>query len=211
MHLANGVDEIGETLESKVLALHRHHDAVGADQPVERQQRQARRAIDEHEVVLALDGRERLLEPTLPARHADQLDFRARKLPVRSQHVIAALVGGHAGFGDGRGLEQHVVDGAGEPALVDAGAHRGVALRVEVDREHALADLRQTRCEVDGRRRLADAALLVGHAEHSGLLRRRRFGLRHVGLDGLVAGGLDHVGFLGGGGRNVGAARPSRG
>jgi hypothetical protein len=61
--------------------------------------------------------------------------------------------------------EQHVVDAVRQLALVDARAHGGIALRVEVDHEHALAHLGQAGGQVDGGRGLADAAFLVGHAE----------------------------------------------
>ena len=44
----------------------------------------------------------------------------------------------------------------------NAETRRGVALRIEIEDQHLLADRRQRRAEIDGRRRLADAALLVG-------------------------------------------------
>ena len=43
---------------------------------------------------------------------------------------------------------------------------RGVALRIEVDHEGAVAELGQAGAEVDGRGGLADAALLVGDGDH---------------------------------------------
>ena len=47
-------------------------------------------------------------------------------------------------------------------------AGRGIGLRVEVDDERPLAGLREARGEVDGGRRLADAALLVGQGVNPG-------------------------------------------
>jgi len=44
---------------------------------------------------------------------------------------------------------------------------RCVALRVVVDHEHPKAGLRERRGDVDRRRRLADAALLVGDRDHA--------------------------------------------
>src|SRR5262249_57425574 len=55
-------------------------------------------------------------------------------------------------------------------ALVDAETRARVALRVEVDDEHALADRCERGAEIDGGRGLADAALLVGEREHAGAL-----------------------------------------
>jgi len=42
-----------------------------------------------------------------------------------------------------------------------------VALRIEVNHERPLAGRGQARRQIDRRRRFADAALLVGHAQHS--------------------------------------------
>src|SRR5690606_3875088 len=50
----------------------------------------------------------------------------------------------------------------------DAEAGRGVALGVEIDDQHLLADGRQRSGEIDGRRRLADAAFLVGYGDDAG-------------------------------------------
>ena len=44
----------------------------------------------------------------------------------------------------------------------NAEPRRGVALRIEIDDQHALADGRECRPEIYGRRRFADAALLIG-------------------------------------------------
>ena len=51
---------------------------------------------------------------------------------------------------------------------VDALAHRQVALRVEVDAEDVVPGLGEGDGQVQGRRRLGDAALLVGEADHPG-------------------------------------------
>jgi hypothetical protein len=41
-------------------------------------------------------------------------------------------------------------------------------LRIKVDHQHALADLRQPGSQIDGGGGFADPALLVGHAEDFG-------------------------------------------
>mmetsp|Transcript_647 Transcript_647/g.1346 ORF Transcript_647/g.1346 Transcript_647/m.1346 type:complete len:319 (-) Transcript_647:392-1348(-) len=166
--LLDGVDQVGQAFEGEVLALHRHDHAVGAAQAVEREHRQRRRAVDQDEVVVRGGGRQRGLEAGLAALQLDQLDLGAGELAVGAEHVIAGLVGPGLGLGDGGRLQQHVVDRGLELALVDAGAHGGIALRVQVHHEHALADLGQAGGEVDGGGGLADATLLVGDAENLG-------------------------------------------
>ena len=55
------------------------------------------------------------------------------------------------------------------PSSGDAEPGRGVALRIEIDDQHPLADRGERRAEIDGRRRLADAALLIGDRQNPGL------------------------------------------
>ena len=54
-----------------------------------------------------------------------------------------------------------------ERALVDATAHRRVALRIDIDQEHAPLGRRQRCREIHARRRLADAAFLIGDRENA--------------------------------------------
>src|SRR5664279_867673 len=164
MDLLDRVDEIGQSLESEVFALHRHDHAVRAGQAVQREQAEARRAIDEDEVVFGR-GDERATQSLVAAFESHQFDLRAGQLTIRTDDVVAGLRACLSRFGDSRVFEQHVVHAELERTLVDARAHRRVALRVEVDDEDAAADLRQASRKVHGGGRLADAALLVGDAE----------------------------------------------
>src|SRR5260221_463575 len=59
-----------------------------------------------------------------------------------------------------------VVDGACRGALVDAAAHGGVALRIEVHQQHATPGLGERRSQIDAGGGFADAALLVHHREN---------------------------------------------
>ena len=58
--------------------------------------------------------------------------------------------------------------------LVDAEPGAGIALRIEVDDQHPLADGRERRAEIDRRRGLADAALLIGEREDARAARSKR-------------------------------------
>jgi hypothetical protein len=101
--------------------------------------------------------REGVAQAVLAALEADQFDFGAGQVAVGG-HVVLAGFRAHAGFGDGAQADQQVVDRLAEAALVDAAAHGGVALGVEVDQQHALAGGGQAGGEVDAGGRLADAA-----------------------------------------------------
>ena len=75
-----------ETLERVVLALDRHDHVVGRGQPVDGQQTERRRAVDEHEVVLVADRVERPLELELAAEGGDELDLGAGEVDGRRDH-----------------------------------------------------------------------------------------------------------------------------
>ena len=66
-------------------------------------------------------------------------------------------------------LHQQVVDGQVHLVRVEAEADRQRALRVEVDEQDLAAVLHQRGTQVDGRRGLADAALLVAHRDDPGV------------------------------------------
>ena len=76
-------------------------------------------------------------------------------------------------------LHQQVVDRAVELVRLHAEPDRQRALRVEVDEQDPAAELGQRRAEVDRRRGLADAALLVAQRDDPRRpvpVERRRFG-----------------------------------
>ena len=68
---------------------------------------------------------------------------------------------GHDGIAQPRFADQHVVGRAAPVATVDAKTSGGVALRIEVDDQHALADRRECGTQIDGGGGLAYTALLV--------------------------------------------------
>ena len=79
--------------------------------------------------------------------------------------------GRHHRFAQRRFADQDVIGRAAAVAAVDAEPGRGIALRIEIDDQHALADRGQRRAEIDRGRRLADAALLVGERQDARMAR----------------------------------------
>ena len=161
------LDQRRQPLERVVLALHRDQHAVGRDQRIDRQHVQRRRTIDEHDVEL-LDG---------SAASASRSRDSQPGLPIISHFGRdQVLVGGHQfeiGVIDRRAAPRrrrcrratHRSSSARTRALVDAAAHGRVALRIDVDQQHAPLRRRQRGGEIDARRRLADAAFLIGDGE----------------------------------------------
>ncbi len=76
--------------------------------------------------------------------------------------------GRHARLGERRLAAQDIEGRDFTVPVVDAEPGAGIALRVEVDDEQALADGRERRAEIDGGGGLANAALLVGQREDAG-------------------------------------------
>ncbi len=138
--------------------------AVGGGQRVEREQRQRRRAVDQDVVVVRTQRRECGLEALLAPGFAHQADFGRGQLDVGRQQV-EVLGGALEDLGRVGLAQQHVADRFLDLALVDAAAHGGIALRVEVDQQHALGRLRERGGQVDRGGGLADSAFLVGDSD----------------------------------------------
>ncbi len=165
VHLLDRVHQVAQAFEREVLALHRHHHAMGAGQAVEGEQAEAGRAVDEDEVVGFVDRGEGAAKAPVAALDADQLHLRAGELAVGADNVVAALRARPLRLVDRGAFQQDVVDAGIEGALVDPRAHGGIALGIEVDHQHPASEPSQSGRQVDGGRGLADAALLVGDAE----------------------------------------------
>src|SRR5690242_2829480 len=73
-----------------------------------------------------------------------------------------------ASVGEVRGPDKHVVCRALEGGVLNSSPACGIALRVSVDQQGAALRNGKARCEVYGRRRLSDAALLIGNGNDSG-------------------------------------------
>ena len=74
---SNGIDgrqQLRETLEGVILALHRDKDGVACRQSVDGQQPKRRRAVNEHRVVV-LGRPQSLSETVLTSQEGDQLDL----------------------------------------------------------------------------------------------------------------------------------------
>ena len=61
--------------------------------------------------------------------------------------------------------DQHVIGRAAAAAAIDAETGGGIALRIEIDNQHALANRSECGTEIDRGGGLADATLLVGQRQ----------------------------------------------
>src|SRR5690606_16596223 len=124
-------------------------------------------AINEDVVVAALDAGERVAQAEFLELHVEQLDFGGGQVAVGEDQVEAARLRClDDGLLDRQFVDQHFIDGVLDAVLVDAGAGGGVALRVDVDQQHALFRRRQRGRKVDAGRGFAHTTFLVGDCKH---------------------------------------------
>lgn len=120
----------------------------------------------------------------------DEVHFGGRQVDVGRDHVEAGVRGVHDRIRRIRdGAQEQVVDRR-HVVCWHAEAGRERTLGIEVDGEHATAVFGERSTEVDGARRLTDAALLVAERDDAGrTVSTKRRGLRKIGL--RATGGAD--------------------
>ena len=153
--------------------MQRHHDRIGRRQAIERQQVQRGRAIDQHigDRRLALFV-EQLAQGIFELERAvgmgGDFEFDAEQIHRRRSDEQARHRGRHDDLRQSTLAHEGVIARGGAARLaVDAQARRRIALRIEIDQQDLLADGGERGAQIDGCRRFADAALLVGHHEHA--------------------------------------------
>jgi hypothetical protein len=131
----------------------------------------ARRTVDQYEVVFVVHTAEssRFRRVSRCSSSTSSI-FRARQVTVGRQDVVPAFGRRAPAPRRARQADQDLVHGFGEAALVDPAAHGGIALRVEIDQQHALPLAGQRGRQIHAGRGLADPALLVCDANMRAML-----------------------------------------
>ena len=111
------------------------------------------------------ERRHRIAQLEGPRLISGRAHFDTDKIAVRGHDEQARHRRRHDRIEDRCAAGQHVEGRAEARFDRNPETRRGVALRIEIEDQHLLADGRQRGTEVDGRRRLADAALLVGDSD----------------------------------------------
>ena len=156
--------------ERVVLALQRNEQRVGCGEHVQRDQSERRRTVDEDVIVARRDCRDSAFRIS---RSRSRRSTSSTSAPARSGvagstsrclnwtlRMMASAIG--------RVADQDVVDGRRRLVRLDADAARRVALGVAVDEERPLFGGGEAGGEIDGGRRLSDAALLVRDRDDAG-------------------------------------------
>ncbi len=123
------------------------------------------RGVHQDVVVDVPHGAQRPLQRALAADHRGQGQLGARQLDAGRGDVDLA---GLDDLRHARAPGEHVEHAEVERLDVDALAHGEVALGIEVDGEHPGTEVVEADAEVERRRCLGDAALLVGEGDDAG-------------------------------------------
>ena len=170
LHLLDRLQELRQSFEREELALQRDQNRIRRGHGVDGQKIERRRTIDQHIAVAAFACRrhrvDRLAQPVRAVALLRDLELEAGKIHGRRRDVQLRHCGLHRDRRELLVIGQSIVGRVRPAFAVDAESGRCVALRIEIDDQHALADRSQRGAEIDRRRGLADAALLIGESEY---------------------------------------------
>ena len=140
---------------------------IGGDERVQRQQSERRRAIDQDVVVALRRAFERVAQHLLTANGAEQHVLSRRQIDRRWGDIHAGCLRRHDDVveGDARSASASAIERSTLRRLMPSPDGQ-VCLRIHVDAQNPIALLGQRTGEIDRRRRLAHAPLLVGDGDH---------------------------------------------
>src|SRR5690606_39076033 len=101
-----------------------------------------------------------------PIVHLHKVDLGPRELSVRRQHVIVAGLRSDTGVSNRDFAKKNVVQVGFHGILINAAAHSGIPLRVQINQQHILADRRERGGKIDSGGGLSHPTLLICDAEN---------------------------------------------
>src|SRR6478736_9581569 len=164
LHVGDGVEQLPDAAVAQHLARHRDEQAVGGGERIEGEHAEARRAVEQHDVVGRREVLERRAQHVLAARSRHEGGLGTGEVDRRG-HEVDALLARHDDVGERRATGQDVVDRLLDGVGVDAEGEGEAGLRVEVDEQDASSVLGERGAEARDRGGLGDATLLVRDGE----------------------------------------------
>src|ERR1035437_7679511 len=158
----DGSDELAEPLEGVVVALEGNEDRVRSRKRVHREEPERWCAVDQDEVVGVGERANRPSQAALPTVHRGELNFCPGQCRCRRNELNSGTRDSNHSIGDAGSTHQDVVNRAPDRPTVDTQPTRGVTLRIQIDDEDPVSGESEISGEVHHRRRLSDAAFLVG-------------------------------------------------
>jgi len=151
-----------QSFQRKILALDWRQEFIGGGKRIAHQDPKRRRAVQENELerLVGMQRLERFRQTREMVRHARDFDFGAGQIEIgrHDKQVIAAR--GNDFFSNGSPAEQRFVEADLLDSFQTERAGR-VRLRIKINKQNAMAQLRQPSAEIYGCGRFPDAAFLI--------------------------------------------------
>src|SRR5262245_27650578 len=162
--LDEGIPELRDTFECKVLALNGDEHRVGGGQRIERQQPKAGRTVYQYVIEFGLQRFEEFLQPVLSPLHAHELDLGGDEDFLRRRYTQAWQLGREEDSLERLVVDERVIQVSAKRAAQTepAGA---VPLRVGIDHQHPHVRNGKARPQIYRGCRFTYAALLVGDCD----------------------------------------------
>src|ERR1700687_3997155 len=164
----DSVQELRQAFQCVVLALDGDKECIGGRQHIDGDQAQRRRTIDDYVFVLRPKRFDRLPHDVLSVRLVNELDLCRGQVGGGSYDIqlleLDALLSGRAQIGIS---DEDVVQGERYVFFLKADAARSIPLGIRVDKQSSLLSGGKTCGEVDCRRCLPDATLLICDCDYS--------------------------------------------
>ncbi len=168
MDMLDGIDQIGQSFQCVILALHGNNNPVCRTESIQCQERQGWWTIDQNEIILFSDRIQRFFQTLVTTIHIDHFHFRTGQFTIGRQNLIIS----------GRGLLQNVfhvgqskqyfIYGCIQLRFLDTASHCRISLGIQINKKDSLIQSCKTCCQIDSRRRFADSSFLIGNAEYGG-------------------------------------------
>ncbi|EAU68318.1 hypothetical protein STIAU_5795, partial [Stigmatella aurantiaca DW4/3-1] len=150
-----------QAVEGQEVGEHRDEQVRGGHERIQVEQAEGRGRVEDDDVVAGLHLLERVAQLELTAGHGHQRQVHRGHAQVGGDEVQVGQGGLLNHLGQGRLAHQHVLERLLVVLALVAQALGGVALAVQVDEQHRVAQLRQAPRIRGGQGRLAGAALEV--------------------------------------------------
>src|SRR6476620_6969946 len=160
LHVGDGVEQLSHAAVAEHLARHRDDQGVGGREGVEREHPEARRAVEQHDVVCRVEPLEGRPQDVLATGARKEHGLGTGEVDGRG-HEVDALLARDDDVPDLGAAGEDVVDRALDGVGVDTEGEGQARLRVEVDEQDAPTELGERGTDASDGGRLGDPALLV--------------------------------------------------
>ena len=175
-HALDRLQQLRQSFEREELALQRHQNRIRRRHGIDCEQVERRRTIDQHIGDVAgarrsAQRRQRFPQSKRAIALLADFEFDAGEIERRRRDGEPRNGSRQHDVAQGRVADQQIVGRITAAASIDAQPRRRIALGIEIEQQHVLADCGERGAEIDRRCGLADPAFLIGDGDHPRRLR----------------------------------------